>query len=763
MVFKQSDNEQEQDFVEPITEGDATDELWLEIVRRGWETGDDWFNSTLRPRIERNLAHYKNRHEPGSKYYREEFKKRSRFFRPKIRTAIRKIAAAGTRAFFSTEDLAHCSPTDEGNPQNVLAAEIHNIILNHRLKNQVPWYKIVVAALTDVSINGVVISRQYWDYEVEEVEEIRARRSEDGLMSAGHEIVRRVKHDRPMSRIVPIENIRISSASDWSDPMQTSPFIIEKRPYYLTDLRKRMQSNSLIPYREGISDAELRQGETYQDDSLRAKREDSRDRYTEASGTGDAYDVVWVRECIVRIDHMDYYFETVGSTMLISDPVPLSRVSRIGRPYVMGYAEIEPHTLSPDGPADLGAGLQRESNELVNSRMDNVKLSMTGRFIVRRGAQTDIASLMRNVPGSITYTQNVNDVRDMRAQDVTQSAYQEQDRLNLDMDDLLGTFSQSTVQSNRAMNETVGGMQMLSDGANEITEFQIRNFTETWYKPVLRQMVELERAHESSRNVLMIAGEEYGQTLAQTFQLIQQPTNVEVDVGFGNLNPIQRIERLSMGLSTMEQFSPGILAKLEQRQVAKEVFGALGFKDGSRFLPHLGNNEEDPRIVQLEEMVQQLQAVIEGKQVEQQGKLQLEQMRGQTQLQLEQMRSQVKTYIEQLRAQIKDVELQIEREDSEINKRQLWMQREALSHTIQMEERRFELEEIRFMREMGIPVGQPAVGEPQIENNALVQQLRNPSSGTPIDSSGRAPIVEMGDDPGVVARGNYGNVPFMEG
>jgi len=53
-------------------------------------------------------------------------------------------------------------------------------------------------------------------------------------------------------------------------------------------------------------------------------------------------------------------------------------------------------------------------------------------------------------------------------QDVTVRSQAEQDRLNLDFDDVAGAFSGSSVQSNRNLNETVGGMNILTASANKV-------------------------------------------------------------------------------------------------------------------------------------------------------------------------------------------------------------------------------------------------------------------------------------------------------
>ena len=81
-----------------------------------------------------------------------------------------------------------------------------------------------------------------------------------------------------------------------------------------------------------------------------------------------------------------------------------------------------------------------------------------------------------------------NDLQVQETQDVTVSSQAEQDRLNLDFDDVAGAFSGSSVQSNRNLNETVGGMNNFTASANKVENYHLRTWIETWAEPVLRQV-----------------------------------------------------------------------------------------------------------------------------------------------------------------------------------------------------------------------------------------------------------------------------------
>jgi hypothetical protein len=133
-------------------------------------------------------------------------------------------------------------------------------------------------------------------------------------------------------------------------------------------------------------------------------------------------------------------------------------------------------------------------------------------------------------------------------QDVTSSSFQEQDRVNVDFDELAGNFAQSSVLTNRKLNETVGGMRMMSQGANMMTEYDIRVFVETWVEPVLRQLVKLEEAYETDQVVLGVAGQKSGYFQkfgrgAPMDALLGQELTLTVNVGMGATDPDMRLQR----------------------------------------------------------------------------------------------------------------------------------------------------------------------------------------------------------------------------
>src|SRR5690606_10318347 len=164
----------------------------------------------------------------------------------------------------------------------------------------------------------------------------------------------------------------------------------------------------------------------------------------------------------VKTNGEDIAYWTLGTDLLLTEPRLLRELYpwlREGeRPFVIGTSTIETHRNYPDGDVGQGAPLQEELNAVVNQRMDNVKLVLNKRYHVRRGSQTDLDALMRNVPGGgVMMNDPEKDVKVISTEDVTASSYQEQDRIMLEFDNLVGSMSQPGIAANTQASNSVGG------------------------------------------------------------------------------------------------------------------------------------------------------------------------------------------------------------------------------------------------------------------------------------------------------------------
>ena len=79
---------------DPNSEKGKTEDKWLRIARQAYESSSDWVDANLRFQWDKSLSLFNSYHPAGSKYNTEAYSKRSKFFRPKTRTAVRNLQSA---------------------------------------------------------------------------------------------------------------------------------------------------------------------------------------------------------------------------------------------------------------------------------------------------------------------------------------------------------------------------------------------------------------------------------------------------------------------------------------------------------------------------------------------------------------------------------------------------------------------------------------------------------------------------------------------
>lgn len=606
------------------------DQYWVNLARDAYTGSTTWFDTNVRSRIISDIRQFQGEHPEGSPYLTDSYRLRSKLFRPKTRAAIRKGEAEAVAAYFASEDVANVRPVDDNDPMEVAAAKFHKALLQYRLSRPapagLPWFLTLAGGVQDALAVGVVCSYQDW--------KLNAAK---GL-------------DRPDVTLLPPENYRFHPASDWRDVVNTSPYFVILWPMYVKDVRAKMdkppkleveaEDASQMPEVEEIEAAESPvEGEEeaakgkvwryYPDsqiksagmpvDTIRQAREKGTDS-KESQSISD-FDIVWVHQNFMEIDGVDVCFYTLGTEHLLSDPVPVTEKYPQGRPVVVGFSIVEAHKAYKPSVATLTRDTQTEINHVANLRIDATKIGLRPPMLVKRGAQVDLRALTRRGQGTNVLVSDTNsDVKPMMQDTATVASYQEQDRLNLDFDDIAGAFSGSSVASNRKLNETVGGMNLLSSNANAVSEYQLRTINETWVEGVLRQIIMLEQHYETDPVVLMYAAKQADIEIPPNTpinavisdEFMKKDVILNVSIGTGSANPQTQLERFVYGISSLAKFTPQALEKINSEEVVKELFGKLGYKDGTRFF-NFAEEGQDPEKEQMAQMIQQLQAALDAK------------------------------------------------------------------------------------------------------------------------------------------------------
>lgn len=578
---------------------------FLTVARRAHEQSESFLEASQMKRWRDNFNRAQSKHPDGSKYLTPAYQLRARHYRGKTEAALRKNEAAMAVAMFSNHDVVSITPTI-GTSEEVATA-LHKLV-NRHLDKSIKWFMISIGAYHEAMIAGDVVSKNSWSYD----------RDQDGT----------VHTDQAAIELCPLENLKISPQANWLDPIHSSPYVIYEIPMFIYDIKERMKVD-WIEYPDSEIQAACKK---FKQNNLKTARQGRDQQSAEDAVVASVtdFDFVYVHENYIRKDGEDWFFYTIGKQLILSEPVPVTQayphLKRGKRPFTWGTITIEPHKVYHRSLVDRVASSQDLSNEIGNLRIDNVRQVLNKRKYVQRYMGVDYQALKASYPGGYVLMDDINAVKPEETNDVTGSSYQEQAVVNSDFDELSGTFSASSVATNRQLNETVGGMQLLEGNANSLTEYQLRVFVETWVEPTLRDVVDMVAFYEDDTTIQEVLGDP-----SVTSEMLQGTVEVRTDVGFGSTDPNSKVQKLMAGVSTAMQL-PQAAQKMKQIAIVEEIFSILGFNGAGKFFEQDEDQPEDPRIAELTQMVQQLQQVIQTKQIESQANMQLEQQRGKNRL-----------------------------------------------------------------------------------------------------------------------------------
>jgi hypothetical protein len=379
---------------------------------------------------------------------------------------------------------------------------------------------------------------------------------------------------------------------------------------YAMDVKEKMKSGE---WKE-MSNSQMMAATEITPDSTRMTRQKNMDDpYTADVRDVADYEIVWVQRHIHKHNAEDWEFYTLGDIAMLTDATPLRDSVFTGkRPYVMGCCNIETHKVMPSSIPQLSKGLQDETNEVANQRIDNVKFVLNKKWFVKRGKEADVQGLLRNVPGGVVMLDDPEtDVKEVNWPDVTASSFQEHSALSMEMDELLGNFNPASLMIAGAANSPAKNMAMLSNSQGTLTEYLLRTYVETFVQPVLRMLMLLEQKYETDQTVLAVAGKRA--QLFQRFgidqvtdQLLENELTLNVNVGMGATDPAAKLNKFIAGITAYTAIMSRPVPGLNVQEVGKEIFGHLGYADGSRF-----TTNDNPAVLQLQQQLQQATGLIQ--------------------------------------------------------------------------------------------------------------------------------------------------------
>lgn len=632
------------------TVSDSADRFDRQTMHRlmvaAYQQGSEYQRNTLHGRWRAAYQAFNNEHVEDSKYRTTRFRGRSSLYRPKTRSATRKKMAEAASALFTTSDVVQIEPGDPSDQMQAASAAILRQVMNHRLSSAsenaaIPWFLVALGAHLTALQTGICASKQYWELKriqvgTETVEEPVAHPYMPGEIIGTQTVERPVietVRNRPVIRLFPPEDVIRDPSGAWHDQAQDSSYVILRHQMTVDEAHQFVDApqgegagggsplvfddgaKNLIAQAAGRSEADS----SGQSAVRRARDNSGTDRMTDNASTANEYRNVWLHENFFRVGGEEYVFWSVENTHIVSN---VARVRDVypeqngARPITIGIGALEPFKIDPTSAIFSWRPLQQEINDVVNLRLDAMKQTIAPLAMVRRGRSIDIKAIQNRSPDSVVYVQESGDLEFDRPGEVSQSSYLEMEKLNADFDEQAGNFSTGSVQTNRTLGETVGGMNLMSSNANIMGEFDLRVWVESWVEPTLRQVVKLEQYYETDAAILGLC-----RSKAQLFQrfgvdavtdeLLEQFVTVRVDVGMGSADPQVKLQKFSNAAMTVAQVvaSPmGQMMKLPE--FVDEVFGICGYQNAFErfFLPEAS---EDPRVMQMQQQMDQMMQALQ--------------------------------------------------------------------------------------------------------------------------------------------------------
>lgn len=631
-------------------------DMWLKRAQDAYHISSSYYDSDIKPKLEDNIRAFNSQHKTNSVYVKSPIGWTSKLYTPMTRTALNKLDAAACVAFFSNQDIVSIEPENPYDPQETLAAQFRKSLLQYRMRKSLNWYKHCLGAFQDSQVQGVVVGHVTWHNETRKSSEIET--SQEGLP----EVVSKetVLHDKPAIELYSLDNFRIDPSADWIDPVNSSPYVIVIRKTYVGKLKEDIQAGKYLPVSDSLIALALSTDGSIQDTRDNSKSPQSTSQISD-------FNVVEIQEHIQRYRGEDVIYYTLGTVAKLSEPVPLKKVYWHGlRPYVLGVSHIESHKIFAAGSPEIWSGLQEESNEITNQRLNNVKLTMNKKFIIQSDAQVDLGALLRNQPGSVVFTDDVDkDIKELSTPDVTQSSYLEADRLSQAFNELAGNFNPSAGLVDKQADSSRTN-QMLNSNMSVLVEFQLKTFAETYVTPMLSLLDRVEQEYETDRSVLELVGRKAGvlknipeatpqpqqpqgapgtpptaephtlnliqqikpmtdEELVKIMQLMKRDLDIRANVGMNATDPMLKLQKLIASLNfIIGALSNPKSAALDIEEIAKEVMALSGYADGLRFL----NRQVNPQLAALQQQVvmltQQLKLRTAEKQAEAQARIALQ-------------------------------------------------------------------------------------------------------------------------------------------
>lgn len=527
------------------------------------------------------------------------------------------------RVFTAAQDIIVIEPVGG---EDVESAEQHQALINYQFTYKMDGFTKFYTWFKDALIYGLGVVKLTWEtfydkrefsYEELTQEQFQALASQQNISIEAFdeyevanvelyspekgEIERTVLPSTTMYKNVKGFIKRITYSGPWLETIPVSSFYIEPgarsvreanfvahRVRRTLDYLKRMQREgvyhnveNLIPNAEGDEE----DYDKYYLLESQSKHGKDVDDLPDIPGR----EYKWVWECWVKLDvDGDGLLEPLLVT--ICDDVVL-RVEE--NPFDHGEPPFETivpiidcHKIYGVSITDLVLEFQRLKTALYRNVFDNVAFSINNWFLVRRDSGTDITALAQVKPGSVVFTEDVNEgVREMTPRPLPPGIFNLFEYLDSSKENRTGVTRYNQGLNAASLNKTATGISAIMTASQQRIELIARLFAETGVKHLFRKMISLNQQFITNDFVLRL----FGKPLMISPDKLDGSFDLMVNVGIGaGLKELQQSQMINL-LNIMPNLAQlGLVTPKHIYYVISKLLESMGYKNIESFIQNPG-------------------------------------------------------------------------------------------------------------------------------------------------------------------------------
>jgi hypothetical protein len=415
---------------------------------------------------------------------------RSNLFIPKTFEVIETVTPKIVSAIFSNRPYVTTVALGSSRwnvPREIRAGKMNNL-LDYQFQQKIHIVPIGIDLIKTALIYGTCITKETWKFRKKQVVDRRPvtmlgipipNQFKDVL-------VERVVDDDPRVELVPLLDFFFDPAAH---TIEGSRYCIHRYWEDLHELKVKAKEGAGYKNIDKLADTE--------DPHAHETTSDMLDSIGMSTGTNRRKGIeileYWTDDWVVRVANQSVVIYN-QETPFYHRSKPFSRTVDASVPgEFYGIGEIEPII-----------GLQEELNVTRNQRIDNVALVMNKMYKVMRGANIDPKQLISRPAGFIE-VDTMDDVEEMKFDDVTSSSYNEEGVIKDDIDKTLGV-SDSARGSDPKRRETATTMSILANAASERFRLKVLMIEKTGIEEMTRHIIRMNQQFIDREREIMILG-----------------------------------------------------------------------------------------------------------------------------------------------------------------------------------------------------------------------------------------------------------------